>query len=121
MKIMDWQELVRLTQGEPFIVDRVRLPAKGVVIEGCFELPALARLTADDQVFVMAFVKSEGVIKEMEKVFGVSYPTIKNRLSRIAGLLQLVETVTPSHKQDILDSLEKGEISAQEAIERLSQ
>ena len=121
MKTMDWQELTRLTQGEPFVVERVRIPGKGIAIEGSFELPALARLTADDQVFIMAFVKSEGVIKEMEKVFGVSYPTIKNRLARIAGQLKLVETVAPSHKQDILDSLEKGEISAQEAIERLSQ
>ena len=121
MKIMEWQELSRLTQGEPFVVERVRLPGKGIVIEGSFELPALARLAADDQVFVIAFVRSEGVIKEMEKVFGVSYPTIKNRLGRIASQLNLVETVTPSHKQDVLDSLEKGEITAQEAIERLSQ
>lgn len=120
MKTMDWRDLTRLTQGNAFIVERVSLPDKGIIIEGSFELPALAQLTADDQVFVMAFVKSEGVIKEMEKIFGVSYPTIKNRLNRIAGQLQFVETVAPSQKQDILDSLERGEISAQEAIERLS-
>lgn len=120
MKIMDWQDLTRLTRGETFVIERVRLPDKGISIEGYFELPALARLSADDQVFVMAFVRAEGVIKEMEKVFGVSYPTIKNRLARIAGQLQLVETIPVSRKQEILEALERGELSAQEAIERLS-
>ena len=118
---MDWHELTRLTRGATFVVERVRIPENGVVIEGSFELPALARLTAEDQVFVMAFVRAEGVIKEMERIFGVSYPTIKNRLSRIAAQLQLVETLPSTQKQDVLDALERGEITAKEAIERLSQ
>ena len=117
---MDWHDLIRLTQGANFVVERVRMPETGIAIEGVFEMPKLARLTADDQVFVMAFIKTEGVIKEMERVFGVSYPTIKNRLARIAGQLQLVENIPPAQKQDTLDALERGEITAQEAIERLS-
>ncbi len=120
MKTKDWQELTRLTQGSALVVERVRNPESGIVIEGAFELPVLARLSADDQVFIMAFVKTEGVIKEMERIFGVSYPTIKNRLARIAGQLQFVEMVTTSHRQDVVDALERGEITAEEAIERLS-
>ena len=46
----------------------------------------------EDQVFVAAFLKSHGSIKEMEQVFGVSYPTVKARLNRIAGQLEFVET-----------------------------
>jgi hypothetical protein len=68
----------------------------------------------------MAFMRSEGVIKEMERVFGVSYPTIKSRLARISGQLQFVETLPTSKKQEVVDALERGEISAKEAIERLS-
>ena len=120
MKTMDWHDLTRLTQGANFVVERVRIPETGIAIEGTFELPKLARLSADDQVFVMAFIKTEGVIKEMEKAFGVSYPTIKNRLARIAGQLQLIENIPPTQKQDTMDELERGEITAQEAIERLS-
>jgi hypothetical protein len=120
LKTNDWQELTRLTQGKPFVVEKVRLADTGIAIEGAFELPPLARLSTDDQVFVMAFVRSEGVIKEMERVFGVSYPTIKGRLARISGQLQMVETVPVSQKQEILEALERGEISTQEAIERLS-
>jgi hypothetical protein len=121
MRTSDWQDLTYLTQGVAFTVERVRIPENDIAIEGSFELPPLARLSAGDQIFIMAFVKCEGVIKEMERIFGVSYPTIKGRLARIAGQLHFVETVLPStQKQEVLDALERGEITAQEAIERLS-
>lgn len=120
MKTKDWQELTRLTQTAPFVIERVRLTESSIAIEGDFELPPLARLSAEDQVFVMAFVRAEGTIKEMEKTFGVSYPTIKSRLNKIAGQLQLVETMYTPPKQDVITALERGEITAEEAIERLS-
>ncbi|MCH7971111.1 MAG: DUF2089 family protein, partial [Chloroflexi bacterium] len=66
----DWQELTRLTQGEKFLVEKVRLVGTDIAINGDFELPPLAQITAEDQVFVMAFVQSSGSIKEMERVFG---------------------------------------------------
>ena len=116
----DWQELTRLTQGKPVVVERVRLVDNKIAIEGEFELPPLARLTSEEQIFVMAFVRCEGTIKEMEKTFGVSYPTIKNRLGKIAKQLEFVETVVSSPRDEILASLGRGEITAQEAIERLS-
>jgi hypothetical protein len=119
MKPRDWQELTHLTGGSPFTIEKVRMES-GIAIEGAFELPPLSQLTAEDQVFVMAFIRAEGSIKEMERVFGVSYPTIKSRLGRVAGQLQFVEAIYISPKQDILDALERGEITAQEAIERLT-
>ncbi len=119
----DWQELARLTQGEPLIVERVRLAGKDIAIEGRFELPQLARLGSDDQVFVIAFIRCHGSIKEMERVFGVSYPTIKSRLNRIAQSLEFVETdVAPSRadvRNTIMDRLKTGEISAADAIREL--
>jgi hypothetical protein len=121
MKPKDWQELTRLTGGAPVIVERVRLVDSGIAVEGAFELPPLARLPAEDQVFIMAFVRADGSIKEMERAFGISYPTVKNRLSRIAAQFQMVETVAAVPRQDeVIAALERGEITAQEAIERLS-
>ena len=116
---MEWQELTKLTQGQPLVVERVRLAGKGVAIEGAFELPQLARLSAEDQVFVMAFVRSHGSIKEMEQVFGVSYPTIKARLNRIAGSLEFVETNPAPGRTEVMERLQRGEISAAEAIAEL--
>jgi hypothetical protein len=115
----DWQELTRLTKGEEITVERVRLDKKGTAIEGQFELPALSRLTIEDQMFVIAFIRCHGSIKEMESLFGISYPTVKNRLDRIARQLEFVEINPPLTKADILGQLERGEISVDEAEKQL--
>jgi hypothetical protein len=116
---MEWQELTKLTQGQSIVVERVRLADTGVAIEGAFELPQLAELSAEDQVFVIAFVRCHGSIKEMERTFGVSYPTIKNRLNRIAGSLEFVETDPAPSRSDVIDRLRRGDITAPEAIREL--
>ena len=116
----EWQELTKLTRGEPLAVERVRMTDSDIAIEGSFELPTLARLSAEDQVFVMAFVRCHGSIKEMESAFGISYPTVKNRLNRISEQFEFVETEPAPPQSEVLMQLERGEISAEEAIERLS-
>ncbi|MBD3321777.1 MAG: DUF2089 family protein [Chitinivibrionales bacterium] len=57
----------------------------------------------------------------MEQSFGVSYPTIKSRLNRIASQLQFVEVRQMKSAHEVLTQLEQGEISASEAAERLKQ
>ena len=116
----DWQELTRLTGGAAMLVEQVRLPDNDITISGSFELPPLARLSGEDQVFIMVFVRSHGSIKEMERVFGISYPTVKNRLNRISAQLDLVETDPVPGQSEILARLQRGEITASDAIERLS-
>ena len=118
-KVKEWQELTQLTQGAPLIVERVRLADRGIVVEGDFELPQLARLALEDQIFIAAFVKSHGSIKEMEQVFGVSYPTIKARLNRIAGALEFIDTDPTPPRSETLDRLARGEITATQAIAEL--
>ena len=114
-----WPDLTQLTQGQPMVVERVRLAGKPIVIEGQFELPQLARLNLEDQVFITAFVRCHGSIKEMEQIFGISYPTVKSRLNRIAASLEFVDTDPSPSKAEILDRLKRGEITAQEAIREL--
>lgn len=118
-KISDWQELTRLTSGQPVVIERVRLVDKDIAIEGSFELPQLARLSAEDQVFITAFVRCHGSIKEMEQIFGVSYPTIKSRLTRIASNLEFVDTDPTPSQTEILDRLKRGEITAADAIREM--
>ncbi|HWA96661.1 MAG TPA: DUF2089 domain-containing protein [Terracidiphilus sp.] len=116
---MDWQELLRVAQGAPLILERVSIPARQVTIEGQFTLPQLSRLSLEDQIFVTAFVRAHGSIKEMEQVFGVSYPTVKARLNRIASQLEFVETNPQPSRSEILDRLKNGEITAEQAIKEL--
>ena len=115
----DWQELTQLTQGKRVVVERARLVDRDIAIEGSFELPQLARLSADDQIFITAFVRSHGSIKEMERIFGVSYPTIKSRLTRIANSLEFVETNPTPSRAEILERLQRGEITAEDAIREM--
>ena len=111
--LKDWQELTRLTQGAPLIVERVRLADSGIAIEGQFAPPQLAQLPVEDQVFVAAFVRAHGSIKEMEQVFGVSY--------RISQALEFVDTNPAPARSDVLDRLAQGEITAEDAIRELEE
>jgi len=108
-----------MAQGAPLVIERVRIPEKDVSIEGSFTLPELARLSLEDQVFVTAFLRSHGSIKEMEQVFGVSYPTIKARLNRISGQLKFIETNPSPGRTDVLERLKTSEITAEQAIKEL--
>ena len=115
----DWKELTELTRGADLEVERVRIKGNRVAIEGSFELPPLARLTLEDQIFVTAFIRSQGSIKSMEKLFGISYPTVKNRLNSIAGKLEFIDIDPPAPSNEILGELDRGEISVEDAIKKL--
>jgi len=124
----DWQELTQLVGQAPIEVERIRLVETGVAIEGPFTLPPLAQLAAEDQVFVAAFVRCHGSIKQMEKYFGVSYPTIKNRLNKIGSQLSFVEIEQGSDtdpraetRSEVLDRLSRGELTMAQALERLKE
>jgi hypothetical protein len=115
----EWQELTRLTKGEEILIEQVCLIKRDIVIQGQFELPPLSRLILEDQIFVIAFIRSHGSIKDMERLFDISYPTVKNRLNRIAGLLEFVEVNPPVSRSEVLSDLEEGKITIDEAEEKL--
>jgi hypothetical protein len=122
----EWQVLSRLGAGSAVEILRARLVEQDVVVEGPFELPPLARLSSEDQTFVAAFVRCHGSIKQMEQLFGVSYPTIKNRLNRIGALLPFVEVApepepAPPSTSELLTRLERGELSVEEVLNQLRQ
>lgn len=115
----DWQELTKISRGGPLLVERVRLLESDIALEGSFELPPLARLTLEDQIFITAFVRSHGSIKDMEELFGISYPTVKNRLNRVSHQLEFVDIDPPLPKSEILEQMERGELSVDEAVKKL--
>lgn len=95
-------------------------PACGVTVQGAFAAfdGKLAGLSMKDQDFIEQFVLCRGSIKEMEKVLGVSYPTVRSRLNEIITRLGYQRgSFRPDKKEreEILEKLEQGEISAEEA------
>lgn len=125
MKVQDWQALTRRLGDSRFVVERVRLTDEDVAVEGQFEPPPLMRLSGEDQVFVAAFVRCHGSIKQMETLFGVSYPTIKNRLNRIGAQLPFAEveptppTPPRSSFSDLLSRLERGELTVADVLNQM--
>ena len=122
----EWQVLSKLGAGSAVEILRARLVEQDVVMEEPFELPPLARLSSEDQTFVAAFVRCHGSIKQVEQLFGVSYPTIKNRLNRIGALLPFVEVApepepAPPSTSELLTRLERGELSVEEVLNQLRQ
>lgn len=115
----DWKELTELTRGAEIEVERVRVKNSDIAIEGSFELPPLAQLKLEDQIFVAAFLRCEGSIKDMEEFFGISYPTVKGRLKKISQNLEFVEINPPASNSEVLNQLDSGEISVEDAIKKL--
>ena len=77
--------------GLPQIV-RLACPACGTSVEGQFGLPLLVRLTPDEQAFVVHFLKTSGSLKEMARIYGLSYPTVRNRLDALIERLAQCES-----------------------------
>ena len=88
-------------------IRRLDCPRGHVAMEGEFDVPALARLSLEEQLFVTAFVRCHGSIKRMEEMFEISYPTVKNRLNAIADKLDRALDV-PSSNLRVLERLEHG-------------
>jgi hypothetical protein len=86
-------------------------------VDTVIPIPPFFRLPPDLQEFVMVFLHNRGNIREVEKTLGISYPTVCKKLDLVNGLLGNQKTVLNS--DEILEQLEKGEISAKEAAELL--
>ena len=69
--------------GSALAVKRLYCEGCGTEVEGEFSLPALTSLSADDQEFLLNFVRASGSLKEMASILSVSYPTVRNRLDAI--------------------------------------
>ena len=68
-------------------VAQLTCPGCETSVSGSYPLPALSRLSDDDQEFVLSFILSSGSLKQMAKLYGVSYPTVRNRLDDLISLL----------------------------------
>lgn len=103
----------------PMKLSKAVCPPCGVSMDGDFQVSPLGKLSLEDQAFVMAFVRHHGSLKRMESLFDISYPTVKNRLNAIAAALdKSFEAPTPNVY--VLEQLARGELTVDEALERLS-
>ncbi len=104
----------------PLEIVELRCPSCGTVVRGNFPIDRFLQLDDDDKEFVIEFLKSRGNIRELQNKFSISYPTAKARLDKILVTLGLYEDEKGRvDKMEILDKIEKGEISVDEALKIL--
>lgn len=99
-------------------VTKLKCDECGTVVENAFELSKFDYLNSEQLYFIEVFLKSRGNIKDVEKELGISYPTVRAKLDEvITSLGYAVLKQKPSvDKKDVVDMLEKGEITADEAL-----
>lgn len=91
-------------------------------IENDFYLSKFDYLSAEDLFFAETFLKCRGNIKEVEKELSISYPTVRSRLNDIIRKLggkPSVPAPSAARKKEILDALENGEITPEQALEQM--
>lgn len=96
------------------------------VIENSFDFPPLMRLNKEYMEFAEVFLRCRGNIKDVEKELGISYPTVRAKLDQVIEALGdsktkrsnglYAEEESAVHRQDILQQLEEGLITAEEAV-----
>jgi hypothetical protein len=93
-------------------------------VEGHFDLCKYCRLEPEHLAFLELFLKSRGNIKDVERELGLSYPTVRNRLDAMLAALGYAPEPEESgdvtrRKREILDALDGGKISPEDAIKQL--
>jgi hypothetical protein len=119
----------------PLKISRYSCPSCGLEIEGEFTGCSFCLLDDDSRLFALVFLQTEGNMKDVERLMGISYPTVKSRLARLnlalsgeaGGDMRSEAEIGaapakgpgPAEREDILDRLEAGEISPSEAARLL--
>lgn len=106
--------------GEPLEVTRLENPNSGITIEGRFIPNEFALLSPEYLELLRLFLRMRGNLKDVERHLGVSYPTVRLRMEGLFKALGYEDqTEVKTERSEILEMLEKGEISPAEAKSRL--
>lgn len=103
------------------MIRKFQCEACDTTVEGRFNPSRFDRLTPEQQTFIEVFLVARGNIKEVERVLGISYPTVRNRLDSLLESMGHRIEKQPSHDQrsQILTALDQGEITVDEALNQL--
>jgi hypothetical protein len=109
-------------------VTRLHCPSCDTSIEGHFALGRLSQLSSEQLAFAETFVRCEGKINRVGEELGISYPTVRSRLTDVIHALgyevgqleeELAGPIPDEERKSILEQLAQGKISSEEAVKRL--
>ena len=98
-------------------VTQIRCTGCASEIKGSFKTEGMSTLPTEYLKFIAVFLRQRGNIKAVEKELGISYPTINKMLDSINSMLDATATTQekPLTRKEILDSIERGEMSVKDA------
>jgi hypothetical protein len=109
--------------GDDLRIVRLECPGCGSALQGNFSLGRLARLTREQLQFVEVFIRCRGKIKDVEEELGISYPTVVARLNEVVQAMgfevRQEDADLAARRQQILDDLAAGRLTAADAAGRL--
>lgn len=100
-------------------VAKIECAGCDTIFEGKFDIHSLLKLPNEDLQFIIDFVKCSGSLKEMAAKQNVSYPTLRNRLNILIETIDEFDVREDGSKQEVLQLLEEGKISAKDAAKML--
>ena len=108
--------------GETLTITQLTCESCSLKMEGKFETCEFCKLSEENLGFLRTFIRCRGVIKDVEKELGISYPTVRSRLDRLVAELGYGEAQLKSRDEqryDVLEAVKEGRISSREAVAAL--
>lgn len=106
--------------GDQMVITSYRCNSCYTEVHGEFEVDSFSRLDKEDKEFIELFLQKRGSIKDVGEEIGISYPTVRNRIDKIVSKLG-GKIDKKSHRLDILNMLDNGEITTEKAKELLEE
>lgn len=106
--------------GDQMVITSYRCNNCYTEVHGEFEVDSFSRLDKEDKEFIELFLQKRGSIKDVGEEIGISYPTVRNRIDKIVAKLG-GKVDKKSHRLDILNMLDNGEITTEKAKELLEE
>jgi hypothetical protein len=123
--------------GGQLIITECKCPACQLQMRGEFKSGQLSTLSDDELTFIKVFLTARGNLTEVERVLGISYPTIRNKLDEINNILNRTDETTEIQqkklsgttetkqdsneetRKDILQQVADGRLAPAEAVQKL--
>lgn len=93
----------------------------GSQVEGRFIPCPVCTLSKEHRDLFDLFMASRGNLKEVQRVLGVSYPTVRNRINGMFETYERQAVQSGLSRMEILEMLKMGKINAEEAAELLKE
>lgn len=100
-------------------LSRMKCGGCGVVLEGSFSLPRLARLSIEHRKLAETMILCGGNLKDLAVICGVSYPTLRKKIDELIAALNQLKATDEQKVSAILAGIEEGSVAAEEGIRKI--